>query len=72
MILISGSNSSLDPGGQFVFPTPQHETLLYVKIQPRYTIFLESDNAGSFIVDASISHTFGKHFLSTQNWKDLC
>ncbi|TVY56055.1 hypothetical protein LCER1_G002555 [Lachnellula cervina] len=56
------SNHSLDPGGQFQFPAPQKDLLLYVTVQPRYSIFLESDNSGSFIVDAAISHTFGQPY----------
>ncbi|KAF4635803.1 hypothetical protein G7Y89_g2286 [Cudoniella acicularis] len=54
------TNQALDPGGQFQFPTPSKDPLLYLTVQPRYTIFLESDEAGSFIVDASISYTFGE------------
>ncbi|KAF7916510.1 hypothetical protein EAE99_009692 [Botrytis elliptica] len=53
------TNHSLDPGGQFKFPEPQYDPLLYVTIQPRYSIFLESDEEGTFIIDASISHIFG-------------
>ena len=53
------SSHSLDPGGQFQFPTPQSSPLLYVTIEPRYTIFLESDDSGTFIVDATISYIFG-------------
>ncbi|KAG4029005.1 hypothetical protein MFRU_018g01100 [Monilinia fructicola] len=53
------TNHSLDPGGQFKFPVSQSEPLLYVTIQPRYSIFLESDKDGTFIIDASISHIFG-------------
>ncbi|KAJ8071926.1 hypothetical protein OCU04_002230 [Sclerotinia nivalis] len=53
------TNHSLDPGGQFQFPVPQYDPLLYVTIQPRYSIFMESDGEGTLIVDASISHVFG-------------
>lgn len=45
-----------------MFPTPREEPLLYITIQPRYSIFLESDENGSFIVDASISHIFGQTY----------
>ncbi|TVY40830.1 hypothetical protein LSUB1_G002719 [Lachnellula subtilissima] len=55
-------NHSLDPGGQFQFPTPQKDPLLYVTVQPRYSIFLENDESGSVIVDAAISHTFGQAY----------
>ena len=61
-MLIPASNNSLDPGGQFQFPTALNVSLLYLKFQPRYSIFLESDIAGSFIVDAAISHTFGQAY----------
>lgn len=61
-MLIPASNNSLDPGGQFQFPTVQNVSLLYLKVQPRYSIFLESDSTGSFIVDAAISHTFGQAY----------
>ncbi|ESZ94908.1 hypothetical protein SBOR_4700 [Sclerotinia borealis F-4128] len=53
------TNRSLDPGGQFQFPVPQPDPLLFVTIQPRFSIFLESDGEGTFIVDASRSHVFG-------------
>ncbi|CZR61305.1 uncharacterized protein PAC_11201 [Phialocephala subalpina] len=56
------SVAAVDPGGQFQFPTPQANPLLYVTVQPRYSIFLESDGSGSFIVDATISHIFGQSF----------
>ncbi|RDL34400.1 Uncharacterized protein BP5553_07528 [Venustampulla echinocandica] len=56
------TTQSLDPGGQFQFPTPQKGPLLSVTIQPRYSIFLESDGSGDFIVDAVISHLFGQPF----------
>ncbi|TVY81651.1 hypothetical protein LSUE1_G002813 [Lachnellula suecica] len=56
------SNHSLDLGGQFQFPTPQQNPLLYVTVQPRYSIFLDNDGSGSFIVDAAISHTFGQAY----------
>ncbi|KAF5874220.1 putative glycoside hydrolase subgroup catalytic core protein [Botrytis fragariae] len=59
------TNHSLDPGGQFKFPEPQYDPLLYVTIQPRYSIFLESDEEGTFIVDASISHVFGGSYTNT-------
>jgi hypothetical protein len=33
-----------------------------VTVQPRYSIFLDSDESGSFIVDVAISHTFGQAY----------
>lgn len=56
------SYPAVDPGGQFQFPAPQINPLLYITIQPRYSIFLESDASGSFIVDAIISHVFGQSY----------
>ncbi|KAM3068640.1 hypothetical protein ACMFMG_011163 [Clarireedia jacksonii] len=56
------TDHSLDPGGQFQFPVSQANPLLHVAIQPRYSIFLESDKEGSFVVDASISHVFGSSY----------
>jgi hypothetical protein len=56
------SNASFNPGGQFNYPQPQSAPLLYVTVEPRYTIFLESDGGGSFIVNAPISHIFGQSF----------
>ena len=50
-----------EPGGEFQFPTPQADPLLYVTIQPRYSIFLENDQ-GSLIVDVAISHIFGQEY----------
>ncbi|CZT07324.1 uncharacterized protein RCO7_07307 [Rhynchosporium graminicola] len=59
------SNNALNPGGQFQFAPSQNVPLLYLKIQPRYSIFLESDKVGSFIVDASISNAFGQKYENT-------
>jgi len=56
------SSPSLDPGGQFQFPTPQASQLLYITIKPRYSIFLETDITGSFVIDASISYVFGEPY----------
>jgi len=41
--------------------------LLYVTIQPRYSIFLDTDVTGSFIVDASISYLFGESYGNASN-----
>jgi hypothetical protein len=56
----SGSYAADDPGGQFQFPVPIADVLLYLTVQPHYTIFLESDESGSFIVNAPLSHIFGE------------
>jgi len=57
-------SQAIDPGGQFEFRTPQADPLLYVKLQPRYSIFLKSDAEGSFIIDASISYLFGQDYTN--------
>lgn len=57
------SNQALDPGGQFQFPSPQANPLLYLTIEPRYSIYLTNDWHGSFIVGASISNVFGQPYL---------
>ena len=54
----------MDPGGQFVFPTPQSKPMLYLTVQPQYTIFLESDGSGAFIVNAPLSYIFGQPFTN--------
>ncbi|KAH8588065.1 hypothetical protein B0O99DRAFT_525640 [Bisporella sp. PMI_857] len=56
------SDRAVDPGGQFEYPTPQADQLLYVTLQPRYSIYLESDKTGSFIINATLSHIFGQPF----------
>jgi hypothetical protein len=56
----SGSHAADAPGGQFQFPIPKADPLLYLTIQPRYGIFLENDEFGSFVVSGPISHTFGE------------
>lgn len=58
------TNQALDPGGEFQFPTPSSEPMLYLTIQPRYTIFLESDGSGSFLINAPISHVFGQPYVN--------
>ncbi|CAL3968611.1 hypothetical protein PZA11_004636 [Diplocarpon coronariae] len=55
-------NAAVDPGGQFQFPVRRESAMLYLKVQPRYSIFLESDQSGEFIVDATLSHYFGQPY----------
>jgi hypothetical protein len=55
------SSQASEPGGEFQFHSPQANPLLYVTIEPRYSIFLENDE-GSFIVNAVISHVFGQAY----------
>lgn len=56
----SGSYAADDPGGQFQFLIPKADPLLRLTVQTRYNIFLESDESGSFVVSAPISHIFGE------------
>lgn len=63
-LLTATRNQSLDPGGQYVYPTPQAKPMLYLTVQPQYTIFLESDESGSFIVNAPISYIFGQPYTN--------
>ncbi|PBP17514.1 hypothetical protein BUE80_DR011265 [Diplocarpon rosae] len=57
-------NNALDPGGQFQFPVARDSAMLDLRVQSRYSIFLESDKSGEFIVDATLSHYFGQPYDS--------
>ncbi|KAH8653165.1 hypothetical protein BGZ60DRAFT_419646 [Tricladium varicosporioides] len=59
------TNHSLNPGGQFQFPTYSPLPLLHLTVQPRYSIFLENDVVGQFIVRAEVGHYFGELLGST-------
>ncbi|TQS38106.1 hypothetical protein Golomagni_01396 [Golovinomyces magnicellulatus] len=50
---------AIPPGGAFTIPKPKPYQLLYLKVQPRYTIFLENDPSVELIVDAVHSNIFG-------------
>lgn len=52
-------NPAIPPGGAFTTPEPKPYQLLYLKVQPRYTIFLESDPSVELIIDAVYSNIFG-------------
>ncbi|TAQ84374.1 hypothetical protein B7494_g7301 [Chlorociboria aeruginascens] len=54
----SGS-PSFPPGGESTPPPPSPSQLLFVQVEPRYSIYVGSETTGSFIVDATISHLFG-------------
>lgn len=41
--------------------------MLYVTLQPQYSIFLESDKIGSLILDAAISYTFGQPYFNSSH-----
>ncbi|KAK3902920.1 hypothetical protein C8A05DRAFT_15083 [Staphylotrichum tortipilum] len=51
---------NFDPGGQTVLPAPSPDApLLHVLIQPRYSLYLEDEDYGEFIVDAELSQYHG-------------
>ncbi|KAK3392022.1 hypothetical protein B0T20DRAFT_362325 [Sordaria brevicollis] len=51
---------SFDPGGQTLPPTPDPQApLLHVQFEPRYSLYLESEKTGEFIVNAEISQFHG-------------
>ncbi|KAK3351774.1 hypothetical protein B0H65DRAFT_421521 [Neurospora tetraspora] len=54
---------SFDPGGQTLPPTPDPlAPLLHVQFKPRYSLYLESEKTGDFIVNAEISQFHGTHW----------
>ncbi|KAK3500114.1 uncharacterized protein B0T23DRAFT_330894 [Neurospora hispaniola] len=53
---------SFDPGGQTLPPTPDPlAPLLHVQFKPRYSLYLENEKTGEFIVNADISQFHGTH-----------
>ncbi|PBP15699.1 hypothetical protein BUE80_DR013421, partial [Diplocarpon rosae] len=58
-------DNALDPGGQFQFPVARESAMLHLQVQSRYSIFLESDLSGEFVVDARLSHYFGQPYDSS-------
>ncbi|KAL2256109.1 hypothetical protein VTK26DRAFT_2173 [Humicola hyalothermophila] len=51
---------SFDPGGQTRPPAPvPGPPLLHVQFQPRYSLYLDSEDYGEFVVNAEFSHFFG-------------
>ncbi|KAK5712957.1 hypothetical protein LTR17_017797 [Elasticomyces elasticus] len=45
-------------------PTPSPTPMLYVQIEPRYSIYDSSESTGEFLVDASLSYTHGTPYLN--------
>lgn len=43
---------------------PEADPFLHISLQPRFSLFLDSDSEGSFIVDASISYIFGDSYTN--------
>lgn len=50
---------AIPPDGAFTIPKSKLYQMLYLKVQPRYTIFLENDPSVELIVDAVRSNVFG-------------
>ncbi|GAB7354129.1 hypothetical protein MBLNU459_g4692t1 [Dothideomycetes sp. NU459] len=59
------TNASFNPGGWMEDPAISNEPLLDLKIRPRMSLYLDSDAAGSLLVDASISHLVGEPYHSS-------
>ncbi|RDW85711.1 hypothetical protein BP5796_04036 [Coleophoma crateriformis] len=60
----SGS-PNYDPGGQTYPPSPSSSQLLYVQVVPRHSIYVDSETTGTFIVDATLSHTYGDAYYNS-------
>lgn len=52
------------PGGMLRPPAPSSTPMLFLQIEPRYTIYDNSEKTGEFIVDATLSYIHG------QPWQD--
>lgn len=51
---------SFDPGGQTLPPTPvSGPPLLHVQFQPRYSLYLDNEDYGEFVINAEFSQYFG-------------
>ncbi|TKA79452.1 hypothetical protein B0A55_04226 [Friedmanniomyces simplex] len=57
----SGS-PNYDPGGMLMPPAPSPTPMLYVQIEPRYSIYDSSETSGEFLVDASLSYIHGEPY----------
>ncbi|PMD30113.1 hypothetical protein L207DRAFT_641957 [Hyaloscypha variabilis F] len=58
---------SFDPTGESIPPPASPSQLLYVQVEPRYSIYVGSEITGSFIVDATLSKYFGSKYESLIN-----
>jgi hypothetical protein len=61
------SSPSFDPTGESTPPPASPSQLLYVQVEPRYSIYLSSETNGSFIVDATLSKYFGTKYQALIN-----
>lgn len=53
------SNASFNPGGQFIEPAKSDVPLVNFKVAPRMSLYLEDEDVGSLLVNASISEFVG-------------
>ncbi|CAI0647510.1 unnamed protein product [Colletotrichum noveboracense] len=53
------TNSSFDPGGWFPEPAISQVPLLRLKVRPRLSIYLETDDSANLLIDAAISNQVG-------------
>jgi hypothetical protein len=67
MLTAFHSSPSFDPTGESTPPPASPSQLLYVQIEPRYSIYLSSEATGSFIVDATLSKYFGSKYQALTN-----
>ncbi|TPX09846.1 uncharacterized protein E0L32_008868 [Thyridium curvatum] len=57
---------SFNPGGQTVEPPVSPDApLLYVQLKPRYSLYLDGEAKGQFVVNAGLSQHFGEPFPSS-------
>lgn len=62
---------SFDPGGQTVEPPELPDGPgLYVQFQPRYSLYLESEGEGEFVISAQVSKWHGKPWPSLDSPAD--
>jgi hypothetical protein len=61
------SSPSFDPTGESTPPPASPSQLLYVRVEPRYSIYLGSETTGSFVVDATLSKYFGSKYQALIN-----
>lgn len=50
---------AIPPGGSFEYPIAKPYRMLHIKLQPRYTIFLENDSVIELVLEVIPSHLFG-------------
>lgn len=60
-----------NPGGRTTRPPPSSSQLLYLQIQPRYNIYVDSESTASFLVSAGLSRTYGEPFTQSSRSQKL-